>query len=694
MEARPTVTNLSHYRILSKLGAGGMGEVYLAEDTRLNRKVALKVLPPAFTQDEERVRRFMLEARAASALNHPNIVAVYDLGETEAGHFIVMELVEGKTLRSLTTSDNPLETILKLGVQMAMALAAAHAAGIIHRDIKPDNIMVRNDGYIKVVDFGLARLSGGALGNEATQDHQTQPGLVIGTMQYMSPEQARGGVLGPPSDIFALGIIFYQLAAGVHPFKSESAVGYLHGITLETPQRLTRIKPEIPAALDALVLRMLEKDGAKRPTAVQVAEAIRNMERQGATADTAVTMRIEAAEISASVPVQTDEGFWVAVTPFKFRGTSASELEALAQGLTEEILTSLSHFSYLRVMSQGSGNQHSGARYLIEGSLRQAGPQLRATVQLIDTTTGEHVWAETYSRDFRPDDIFALQDDLVPRIVSTIADAYGVLPRTMSEGLRQRPAGELSAYEALLRSFGYNERLTPEDHLEVRTSLEQAVRKSPSHADCWAMLSIIYADEYKFGFNAQPDPLARALQAARRAVEAAPTNPFAHEALAQALFFRREFQAFRNAAERVIALNRSNGATVALMGMLLAFSGDWDKGCALVEGAMQLNPHHPGWYLFSVWLNAYRQNDFHRALDIALKVNMPQHFYTHSALAATYGQLGERKHAKEALRELLALKPNFAAEARDEHGKWYGRGEVLEQVVDGLRKAGLQIGSR
>ncbi len=196
MEQRAPIGNLSHYRILSKLGAGGMGEVNLAEDTRLNRKVALKVLPSAFTQDQDCVRRFIHEARAASALNHPNIVSIYDLGESDSGHFIVIELVDGKTLRSLTTADNPIETILKLGTQMAMALAAAHAARITHRDIKPDNIMVRDDGYVKVLDFGLARLAPSGLGDETTQSHQTLPGVVMGTMQYMSPEQARGGVLG------------------------------------------------------------------------------------------------------------------------------------------------------------------------------------------------------------------------------------------------------------------------------------------------------------------------------------------------------------------------------------------------------------------------------------------------------------------------------------------------------------------
>ncbi len=202
-------TNLSHYRIVSKIGAGGMGEVYLAADTRLDRQVALKLLPAEFTQDADRVRRFIQEAKAASALNHPNIITVHDIGESETGRFIVMELVTGRTLRAVIAEGNSAETLLSLGSQMAKALSAAHAAGITHRDIKPDNIMVRDDGYVKVLDFGLARLLPTKTNDSeaATLAQQTMPGTLMGTVAYMSPEQARGEVVSHPSDIFALGIV-------------------------------------------------------------------------------------------------------------------------------------------------------------------------------------------------------------------------------------------------------------------------------------------------------------------------------------------------------------------------------------------------------------------------------------------------------------------------------------------------------
>jgi serine/threonine protein kinase/TolB-like protein/Tfp pilus assembly protein PilF len=274
--------SISHYRILSKLGEGGMGEVWLAEDTRLKRKVAIKLLPAELTSDADRVRRFEQEAQAASALNHPNIVTVYDIGDCEAGRFIVMELVAGRTLRSMIAEDISLETLLALGTQMARALSAAHAAGITHRDIKPDNIMVRDDGYVKVLDFGLARLLPTASGEEAaTLAQQTTPGTVMGTVAYMSPEQARGETAGAPSDIFSLAIVLYELATGRHPFRSETLIGYLHAITLQMPPPLTQVRPTIPASLDALILRMLNKDASQRPTAGEVAQRLHEIERQG-----------------------------------------------------------------------------------------------------------------------------------------------------------------------------------------------------------------------------------------------------------------------------------------------------------------------------------------------------------------------------------------------------------------------------
>jgi len=265
-----TGSKLGPYEILSPLGAGGMGEVWRARDTRLNREVAIKVLPGSFANDVDRLMRFEQEARATSALNHPNIVTIYELGEVEAGRFIVMELVEGRTLRALIDEGSSIDALVQLGSQMAKALGAAHAAGITHRDIKPENIMVRNDGYVKVLDFGLARLVPAAMDAEAATLQYTQPGTLLGSTRYMSPEQARGESVSHPSDIFSLGMIFYEMATGQHPFATDSILATLNAITQQVPLTPSRLNPEIPSAIEILILRMLEKDARLRLTAAEV----------------------------------------------------------------------------------------------------------------------------------------------------------------------------------------------------------------------------------------------------------------------------------------------------------------------------------------------------------------------------------------------------------------------------------------
>jgi tetratricopeptide (TPR) repeat protein len=272
--------SIGRYQVVSLLGRGGMGEVYLAQDTGLGRKVALKLLPARFTADAERVRRFEQEVHAVSALNHPNIVTVYDVGEAEAGRFIVMELVAGRTLRAVAGAGGPfsLDSLIDLAGQIAKALAVAHAAGIVHRDIKPENIMVRDDGLVKVLDFGLARLVTGGVaraGGETALD--TRSGMLLGTMHYMSPEQVRAESVSSATDIFSLGIVFYELATGQHPFKADSQIGVLHSILSDPPPVPTRLNPEMSGTLERLILRMLEKVPRLRPTAAEVEAALADL---------------------------------------------------------------------------------------------------------------------------------------------------------------------------------------------------------------------------------------------------------------------------------------------------------------------------------------------------------------------------------------------------------------------------------
>jgi tetratricopeptide (TPR) repeat protein len=340
-----------------------------------------------------------------------------------------------------------------------------------------------------------------------------------------------------------------------------------------------------------------------------------------------------------------------------------------------------------------SAGKELGARYVLEGSVRRAGTRLRVAVQLVDATTGTHLWAENYERSFSPEIIFELQDDLVPRIVSTVAGQYGALVHSMSESLRARSAGQYSAHEAVLRAFGYWERMTPEEHAEVRDILEAAVAVAPDHSDCLAELAMIYWHEYAFGYNLRPDPVGRANAAAQRAVASAPTSHFAHCALATSLFFQKDYLAFRTAAERALALNRMDASTAAILANMIAYAGDWEYGPSIAERAMQLNPHHAGWYHYVAFCDAYRKRDYRGALASALKVNMPGYHWPHVYLAAVYGQLGEQQRARAALRELQALVPNFGATAREEFGKWLDP-ELTEHLLDGLRKAGLDVAVR
>jgi eukaryotic-like serine/threonine-protein kinase len=270
-------TFFGRYEIIRMIGAGGMGKVYLARDNQLDREVAIKVLNQKYEDHEANIQRFIGEAKAASALNHPNILTIHDIGESEPGHFIVMELVAGRPLSAIIASDNSVGTLLSLGPQMAKALSAAHAAGITHRDIKPDNIMVRDDGYLKILDFGLARLVPGTKpGNEAARlAGQTAAGAVMGTIAYMSPEQARGEPTGTPTDIFALGIVFYELVTGHHPFKAESPLGMLHLIASQTPTAPSVLTGgDAAPLLDDLILRMLSKEARLRPTAREVDQTL------------------------------------------------------------------------------------------------------------------------------------------------------------------------------------------------------------------------------------------------------------------------------------------------------------------------------------------------------------------------------------------------------------------------------------
>lgn len=339
------------FKVNRLIGVGGMGEVYAAEDTRLHRPVALKLLPARFTADPDRVRRFEQEALAASALNHPNIVTIYDIGETKDGSFIAMEFIEGQTLRALAESPLSIQELTQISEQIAEALSVAHSAGIIHRDIKPDNIMVRTDGYVKVLDFGLARLSGGdfPLAPQSDGKSDTHSGAIMGTIRYMSPEQARGEKVTAASDLFSFGIVLYELATGQHPFSAQSQLEFLNAIIGQQAIAPSNLNPEISQNLEALILGLLEKDARLRPTAAGAASALSEKNSGGVEpviAAVTAPVKIErrtvgreserAALRSAVAAIATGRGSMVCVTGEPGMGKTT---------LVEEFLAELAHDS-------------------------------------------------------------------------------------------------------------------------------------------------------------------------------------------------------------------------------------------------------------------------------------------------------------------------------------------------------------
>ena len=684
-----------------------MGEVYRATDTKLGRDVALKVLPGEMAQDPERLARFRREAKALAQLDHPNIVTIYSVEECDGIHFLTMQLVEGLPLdRVIPQGGLPFEQIVEIASALGDALAAAHDKGIVHRDLKPANVMVSNEGRVKVLDFGLAKDVGASDPADATltSDHRTQAGMVMGTPAYMSPEQTSGRPLDHRTDIFSLGVLLHEMATGRRPFDGSSSAELISAILRDNPPPVTDARPDLPSDLARIVRRCLEKDPRHRlQTARDVSNEFRDLARQTSQkvvpAKTSTTRGVAPADSGAA---RADEGFWVAVLPFKYSGGNAY-IGALADGLSEDIVTGLSRFSYLRVIARSStlhyanqsvdvrsAGKELGARYVMEGSLRQAGTKLRLAVQLVDTVSGAHLWAENYERTLSPENIFALQDDLVPRIVSTVADQHGILPRRISEELRGKNEEDLTPHEAVLRSFSFLQRISPTEHATARRILERAMERDPNQADAWAMLAIMYDTEFADEYNPRPNPLERAMAAAQRAVDLAPTHALGYYALAFTYFFRKDNAGFRAAVEQAIALNPMDGSVMGLLGLLVHHAGEIERGTQMVEAAMQLNPHYPPVFRAPAFLNAYAQGKYAEALELAVRFNMPGFFHAHALRAAALGQLGQREAAQQAVQELLAVRPDFATTVRRDYGKWWDT-KTVDHLVEGLREAGLEI---
>ncbi len=496
---------LSHYKITREIGSGGMGVVYEAEDSRLGRKVAVKFLPPEMAQDSQLIERFQREARASSALNHPNICTIHAIELHDRQHFIVMELLEGQTLSQLMTRQSfPLEKLLPMAIQISDALESAHSKGIVHRDIKPANIFVTDRGQIKILDFGLAKIAtpevspnGASPSKSDTTFHLemgggtelTTPGAAMGTISYMSPEQARGQLVDARTDLFSLGTVLYQLAAGSLPFKGETSAVVFDAILNREPLPITEVNPSVPADFARILSKLLEKDRSMRcQTATELKTDLHRLKRD---LDSGTKRSADLVETKSGVSKSVTKS----VVVLYFENLSGGkEDEYLRDGITEDIITELSKIRGLNTFSRptilpfrdkqvapSQIGQQLKASYVLTGSLRRAGNRLRITTQLVDAATDYPIWSERYDREMK--DVFEVQDEIARKIAEALRVTLS--PQEL-EALAIKPTENLQAYDLYLRGKRYARRQTRQDLEFALQMFENAVAMDPSFALAYA----------------------------------------------------------------------------------------------------------------------------------------------------------------------------------------------------------------
>jgi serine/threonine protein kinase len=656
-------TRVGPYELLAELGAGGMGEVYRARDARLRRDVALKILPRALAGDPAHVERFRREARAIAALSHPNIVTIHSVEEAGGTHFLTMELIEGHPLDSdLPAAGYPLPQLLEIGMALADGLAAAHERGIVHRDLKPSNVMIDRRGRVKLLDFGLAKDTGldGAAEME-TRAPLTHAGLIVGTMPYMAPEQIEGRAVDSRTDIFSLGIVLYELATGERPFAGESPARLMAAILRDEPPAIADRRPDLQPAFGRLVSRCLEKRSDDRvQTARDVFNELKSQQRESSAAaarPVPAPTRVEAVRPPSSGADRTT-GVWTTVLPFTARGDDG-DITALAEGLTEDVTAGLIKFPYLKIVAPSGPQRPASARYVVQGSLRRAGSMLRVSVELTDSESGVHLWAERFDREFVPSRIFEIQDDLAARVIVNVGDSNGALVLALAAGVHDRDAHSLTVDELVWRTFAADRRADAAENAQLVDALETALARDPAHAEGWAALAWMCGRAHLNPAVAIADPVGRQRAAAKRAIDIDPANQRAWCETATAAFFDRDGAAFRAAAERAMALNPLNANIMAFLSHLIGYTGDWSRGCEILERTMALGGQHPGWYYYLPFANHFRLGEYEKAWEVIKRVNMAEYPWTLISVAAVAARLERWDDVRSSIATIRRVAPWF-----------------------------------
>ncbi len=638
-EDLPKGTQLGRYTIVEPLGSGGMGQVFRAVNANLQRDAAVKVLHPELAGDTGLVTRFRREARALAALNHPNICTIFEIGEQDGLIFIAMEFLDGLTLRQRMANQRlELESTLTLSIQIADGLDAAHSAGIVHRDITPGNIFITRRGHVKILDFGVAKVAGArpsANASTASADHATLPGSVMGTVAYMSPEQVRGKEVDARSDLFSFGVVLYQVATGLLPFRGDSPGLIFDAILNRAPAPLLRVNPDLPAALEEIVGKALEKSPDLRyhhaaDMRIDLMRLKRSLEPGHHESMGEVRSALE--QVAVSKPAEPQPS--IAVLPFA-NMSADKENEYFSDGLAEEILNLLAKMPGLKVIARTSSfsfrgkdqdirkiAQALGVQNILEGSVRRAGNRIRVTAELIHAADGAHLWSERYDRELA--DVFAVQDEISAAIAQELQ--LKLSPRADA---KPRYTPKLPAWEALLKARHFHWKVTRESMDQAKVFYEQAIALDPQ----FALAQAQYAD-YLYGRTTldmtplrEAAPVARAL--AQRALELDPSLPEAHAVLG------------------------------ALAGCLDYNWNEAGRQLALATADDSDSPHCHFTRGLHYFLSLGRRKEAVEQVEIALRGD-PLQLMIRSVMGMCLDSAGRHAEAEEHLRQTVALDPNFS----------------------------------